>query len=171
MRLLPYNRVTVTIEHLNFPLVLWISMLALLTLGLTLSFLVRPLIAVGCYRPDGALVPDPDYIPCKPENAAKGSSCCALKRISYPDRCLPNGLCGNGDDVFRDSCTDETWDSPLCPQLCTFGFGASGADVGENDTKGYRAFPFRYSLRNMLDMSRTAHWRRSLTSTVDKQRT
>lgn len=167
MRLLLYNKVTVP----YFPLVLWNSMLALLTLGLTTSLLLRPLIAVQCYHPDGAPITDPDYIPCKPENAAIGSSCCALKRISYPDRCLPTGLCGNGDDVFRDSCTDKTWKSPLCPQLCTFGFGARGADVGEDDAKGYRAFPSRYSLCYMLAMSRTAHWRQSLTFTVYKRQT
>ncbi|KAL9012415.1 MAG: hypothetical protein Q9173_002821 [Seirophora scorigena] len=108
-------------------------MLAFLTHGLTLSLLVPALIAVRCYHPDGALITDPDYIPCKPENAAIGSSCCALKRIPYPDRCLPNGLCGNGDDLYRDSCTDPTWGNPLCPQLLLSALGEEAQIGGQGE--------------------------------------
>lgn len=38
-----------------------------------------------------------------------------------PDTCLPDGLCQNtGDSMYwRQGCTDKTWKSPLCLNLCT----------------------------------------------------
>lgn len=56
--------------------------------------------------------------------------CCALNRSSFPDQCLSNGLCGGGGHVFRDSCTDPTWKSPLCLQLCIEGSGNASSDMG-----------------------------------------
>ncbi|KAI4090918.1 MAG: hypothetical protein LQ344_004446 [Seirophora lacunosa] len=88
------------------------------------------LFAANCYRPDGELVTDPSYVPCDRAAADTGSMCCALNRSSYPDQCLSNGLCGGGGNLFRDSCTDPTWKSPMCLQLCTTGFGPSGTAVG-----------------------------------------
>ena len=98
---------------------------------LALSFFARTLLAISCYRPDGQIVKDQDYEPCDQAAAANGTMCCNLNRASFPDTCASNGLCRNGGDTFRDSCTDPTWKSQMClQQLCTTGFGQSGEDVG-----------------------------------------
>ncbi|CZR66647.1 uncharacterized protein PAC_16548 [Phialocephala subalpina] len=37
------------------------------------------------------------------------------------------GLCGiTGTQLWRESCTDQTWESPYCLKLCTTGAGATG---------------------------------------------
>ncbi|KAI4115334.1 MAG: hypothetical protein LQ345_004046 [Seirophora villosa] len=100
------------------------------TLYLLPTLFIPGLFAANCYRPDGELVTDPSYVPCNQAAADTGSMCCALNRSSYPDQCLSNGLCGGGGNIFRDSCTDPTWKSPMCLQLCTTGFGPSGTAVG-----------------------------------------
>ncbi|KAH7322571.1 hypothetical protein B0I35DRAFT_509887 [Stachybotrys elegans] len=75
--------------------------------------------AQACYYPDGSLAPD--QFRCTTDTAE--SFCC-------PDNenCLANKLCyfnSTGfDDVFRHfyfrgSCTDQSWDSPDCPNYCT----------------------------------------------------
>ena len=95
------------------------------------SLFARALLAVSCYRPNGQIVKDLDYEPCDQAAAPNGTMCCNLNRASFPDTCASNGLCRNGGDFFRDSCTDPTWKSPMClQQLCTTGFGQSGEDVG-----------------------------------------
>ena len=53
-----------------------------------------------------------------------------MKRSSYPNRCLSDGLCSGGGHVFRDSCTDPTWKSPFCLQLCTVGNGYAAMATG-----------------------------------------
>lgn len=111
------------------------------TFWLSLSSFVPGLLAVACYHPNGDPVIDEAYLPCNLVAAGIHSSRCATQRAQFPDVCLPNGLCGNGDDVFRDSCTDQTWESPSCPQLCTAGFGQSGKDIG--DKEGSSTFPSR----------------------------
>lgn len=113
-----------------------------------LSLLAHELLAVSCYHPNGDPVIDSDYHPCNPAAPDTVSSCCATSRSLFPDICLPNGLCGNGDDVFRDSCTDPTWKSPLCPQLCTAGVGQSGEDIGDPRCK--RVFHSTVHFRNGL---------------------
>lgn len=76
--------------------------------------------ATVCYNPDGSLVTDSAYQPC---NLAVGaqSMCCGTNhtQATLDDTCLPNGLCqtrgANADAMFwRESCTDPTWNSPLC---------------------------------------------------------
>ena len=95
------------------------------------ALFARTLQAVSCYHPNGDIVNDPDYAPCDRAAAANGTMCCNLNRASFPDTCASNGLCRNGGDTFRDSCTDSTWKSPMClQQLCNTGFGQSGEDVG-----------------------------------------
>ena len=94
-------------------------------------------LATNCYRPNGDLVQDLNYAPCHKSATASGSMCCNLNRALFPDTCTSEGLCRNGDDVFRDSCTDPTWKSPECVQLCTTGVGRTGLDVGDPKGKDF----------------------------------
>ena len=67
-----------------------------------------------CYYPSGTTSPD---TPCRSDDVA--SSCCA-----HTDTCLSNGLClaqGGSELISRGSCTDESWQSPKCPQYCSDG--------------------------------------------------
>lgn len=80
----------------------------------------------ACYYPNGR---DKNlrfsrevYQPC--DSGDEHSMCCALNR-AYPDRCRSDGLCFSVVDlnVWRDSCTDPTWKSSSCVQLCNSGIG------------------------------------------------
>lgn len=110
------------------------------------SFLLfRSLLAWNCYRPSGELITDPNYVPCNPtaaEQTGGASMCCNVNRATFPDTCLSNGLCQNGGDTFRDSCTDPTWQSPGCVKLCTTGYGQQWLDVG---------------MKTVTDMNYTTH--------------
>ncbi|KAK6363338.1 hypothetical protein TWF730_000774 [Orbilia blumenaviensis] len=77
-----------------------------------------------CYYPDGSLRNSTDYQPC---NNVRGqhSMCCAIaNRGSGADICLSNGLCsgatadGVGRALWRESCTDPTWEDPACLKIC-----------------------------------------------------
>jgi len=101
----------------------------ILRLTLTVLFLFLPslLAQTQCYYPDGSHVNSAAYQPC---NLAIGtaSMCCAIGpgAADPADQCLSNGLCKgypNGTQLWRDSCTDHSWKSPFCLQLCTRGFG------------------------------------------------
>jgi hypothetical protein len=35
--------------------------------------------------------------------------------------CLSNGLCQQGQNLFRGTCTDSTWKNDACPNFCTSG--------------------------------------------------
>jgi hypothetical protein len=62
-----------------------------------------------CYLPDGS----PAYgdIPC---SGSLPSMCCPADGI-----CLSNGLCfSTANIVARSSCTDQTWDSDVCTNIC-----------------------------------------------------
>src|SRR5436305_7092778 len=97
-----------------------------------LSSLFGSDIPAQCYHPYGSVVIPSDYKPC---NSVEGqfSMCCATFRANDADTCLANGLCrnyaensqGNGIDLlwWRESCTDPTWKSPYCLQLCVTGSG------------------------------------------------
>ena len=68
-----------------------------------------------CYYPSGTSS-SPDT-PCHSDDRA--SACCA-----QTDTCLSNGLClaqGGPELITRGSCTDESWQSPECPQYCSDG--------------------------------------------------
>lgn len=89
-------------------------------LALTLAF---------CYAPDGTLSPGDGYLPCV-YTLNVHSMCCvlnvtALERIgetaANADTCLTSGLCLNGMDYSRAYCTDPTWKSPNCLNVCTGG--------------------------------------------------
>ncbi|KAG6999480.1 hypothetical protein G7Y79_00034g069030 [Physcia stellaris] len=81
--------------------------------------------------------------------------CCATRRVDFPDECSPDGLCRNGGDIYRDDCTDPTWKSTGCVQLCTTGFGETGEDVG--NPEGQRASaaqtPSLHYLRNAAKLT------------------
>jgi len=72
-----------------------------------------------CYRPDGSAV-DPRYTACR---LGGTSMCCRTNDTvaSFPDICRPDGLCQETqqtDIVWRESCTDRTWQARECLQLC-----------------------------------------------------
>jgi hypothetical protein len=86
---------------------------ALLLTWTTLTPLARG--ASQCYFPSGSKSSD---VPCDPD--ADVSMCCGSR-----DACLSSGLClipGTGPDegigFARGSCTDQSWDSAICPQRC-----------------------------------------------------
>ncbi|KAI2639045.1 hypothetical protein GGS26DRAFT_371534 [Hypomontagnella submonticulosa] len=79
--------------------------------------------AATCYRPDGSAVDD-TYMPC--DTDADVSMCCHLAFTNNGgDLCGSGpsyGLCGvTGTQLWRESCTDPTWKSPACLNLCTTG--------------------------------------------------
>jgi hypothetical protein len=87
------------------------------------------LLSASCYVPNGTVrAPDPGhaYQPC---NIGTYSMCCATNRTSDADQCLQNGLCYNADGNYywRESCTDPTWTSEACSQLCRVDW--SGGDA------------------------------------------
>lgn len=98
---------------------------------LFLSSFIPGLLADACYHVNGDAIKDPAFVPCNLITPGVASSCCPTKRADFPSVCLANGLCRNDNDVFRGSCTDKTWKSLSCPQLCTTGFGQKRQDVGD----------------------------------------
>jgi hypothetical protein len=84
------------------------------------------LVYAACYFPNGRdmndVHPEEKYRPC--DNDGRSDSeftmCCA-----YFDTCRPDGMCLSGWDseVWRDGCTDPTWQSPSCIKLCHEGTG------------------------------------------------
>ena len=104
-----------------------------LFLCLILSFSAQVL--AQCYHFDGSRVNSTNYVPCNSQ-VGVASMCCSKNTSSNADECLPNGLCrnyienshGNGFNtlLWRESCTDQTWKSPFCLNLCTAGSGKFG---------------------------------------------
>ncbi|KAF2747007.1 hypothetical protein M011DRAFT_526705 [Sporormia fimetaria CBS 119925] len=94
---------------------------------------VIPPATTQCYAPDGQEKKEVEYEKC-PQNAM----CCALGRSERPgsdtidgtvgvrDECLPNGLCEQNHVDFqgpqrtwwRNFCTDSSWDSRVCLDVC-----------------------------------------------------
>jgi hypothetical protein len=83
---------------------------------LLLLFLTATGTGATCYRP-GGFAADPRYVPC---NAGTPSMCCRLDDSNNPDFCRGEGLCQETqqDVVWRESCTDPTWQAPECLRLC-----------------------------------------------------
>lgn len=67
-----------------------------------------------CYYPNGNASTSTDF-PCSLE---ADSPCCPQGW-----QCLSNGLCylENENYLGRYTCTDQTWQSTACPQICTYG--------------------------------------------------
>jgi hypothetical protein len=83
-----------------------------------------------CYAPDGSVSPGDGYLPCI-NTIGIDSMCCvlnvtALQEINEPatdaDMCSTDGLCQIANGEFsRNYCTDKTWKSPNCLNICTGG--------------------------------------------------
>ncbi|KAI1260071.1 hypothetical protein F5Y18DRAFT_407332 [Xylariaceae sp. FL1019] len=82
----------------------------------------------GCYAPDGKTLADNETIvPCNKlgiYSEGVQSSCCRLDGDEDKrDRCTTRGLCQNIGDgystVRRGFCTDKTWQSDACINICT----------------------------------------------------
>ncbi|KAK4170474.1 hypothetical protein QBC43DRAFT_250034 [Cladorrhinum sp. PSN259] len=70
------------------------------------------LAAKRCYYPSGKEAPG-DH-PCDPD--AEDSPCCAGQGLNH--QCLSNGLCVGTNQIARGSCTDQSWRSGECAQVC-----------------------------------------------------
>ncbi len=71
-----------------------------------------------CYFPDGSEATDDK--PCQSPSINDGASACC----NSLDVCLENHLClaqTGGPMISRGSCTDGTWQSPMCSQYCADG--------------------------------------------------
>ena len=93
----------------------------------TLPYILRP-ISATCFTPNGTdrnALSDTNgetwFQPCETGNGY--SMCCATSRSKFPDDCRSDGLCHNqaASLVWRESCTDPTWQSPSCIKLCITG--------------------------------------------------
>ncbi|KAK3985668.1 hypothetical protein QBC44DRAFT_334583 [Cladorrhinum sp. PSN332] len=82
------------------------------------------LAAKRCYYPSGKEAVG-DH-PCDPD--AEDSPCCAGQGLNH--HCLSNGLCAGGTQIARGSCTDQSWRSGECTQVClSAAFSDRGSDL------------------------------------------
>ena len=94
-----------------------------------LSFLLIPLVSASCYEPDHDIIESDQYQPCgNGVSSDDASMCCAVRRDGgSADECEKNGLCSNplidANDFWRESCTDQSWQSESCLKLCIDGKG------------------------------------------------
>ncbi len=89
------------------------SFLFILTLSFSLLFHCQAYASATCYQPNGDV--DSSVVPCN--STINSSACC-----DPLDSCSTSGLClGSSGFVYRSACTDPTWSSPNCPQICLRG--------------------------------------------------
>src|ERR1700760_2952976 len=97
-------------------------MIAFTTLiALILLRLASSRASAQCYNPDGTQASS-QYQPC---TSGRPSMCCALNRTSsVVNSCRSDNLCADADNnvLWRESCTDPTWQDPACIRLCFEGF-------------------------------------------------
>ncbi len=95
-------------------------MLARLTLGVfLLTSIATASLNSTCFFPDGseAQYSNTPYVPCKETSADGVTYCCGQN-----DMCTVSGYCiGDAGVFYRGGCTDQTWTSGLCPELCAQG--------------------------------------------------
>ncbi|KAK2054209.1 hypothetical protein LY76DRAFT_649272 [Colletotrichum caudatum] len=114
-----------------------------------------------CFFPGGVQARD---VPCDP--TAEVSMCCGSA-----DACLSNGLCkldgttnATGIAYARGTCSDPTWQSPVCPQNCVsnpdartnrtaYDFRFNGVQVWQCDGKGY-GVPGRFCCESAAERTR-----------------
>lgn len=99
--------------------------------ALLVSFTVLDLTSAAsqqaCYFPNGTeAISNVDiypYLPCFPNRP--NSMCC---RTNSTDTCNKDGLCESSWDgnLWRDFCTDPTWQAPGCTKLCLGSLGTDG---------------------------------------------
>ncbi|KAI1735007.1 hypothetical protein F4680DRAFT_436664 [Xylaria scruposa] len=103
-------------------------MLALVGFLLTATPLIRLAVAdeVKCWAPDGKTLADNEtVVPCNKlgiQQEGVYSSCCRLDGdANQRDYCTTSGLCLSTFDgvLRREYCTDKTWKSPACVNVCT----------------------------------------------------
>ncbi|CAM1504265.1 Fc.00g018560.m01.CDS01 [Cosmosporella sp. VM-42] len=99
-------------------------MLARFGLLLALGLAGAQAAEVVCYAPDGETrAPNETYVPCNKLGITQSgvfSSCCRLDgNATDRDLCTTSGLCLNRGIVQREFCTDRTWKSPACVNVCT----------------------------------------------------
>ncbi|KAK4149902.1 hypothetical protein C8A00DRAFT_18484 [Chaetomidium leptoderma] len=104
-----------------------------------LTLATAPLLAHGasqCYFPGGNESSD---VPCDPK--AEVSMCCPTE-----SQCLSSGLClidetgpSQGISFARGTCTDQNWDSPLCPQHCRISMSLLDLSRGALESESYQA--------------------------------
>ena len=82
-----------------------------------------------CYFPNGEIQIDENYQPCHPDH--ENSMCCRTD----DNQCRPDGLCLDlGTSlIWRESCTDPSWNSSSCVKLCSSGLGILRFMTGEYD--------------------------------------
>ncbi|KAL0945031.1 uncharacterized protein CTRU02_202918 [Colletotrichum truncatum] len=93
------------------------------TRQIVLQFALANIVFAACYTHNGtdrnSISPDKgnNYSPCLQN---EHSMCCRLKNDPYTDTCRQDGLCWNAQrgQLWRESCTDPTWQSPNCLKLC-----------------------------------------------------
>lgn len=87
------------------------------SLGILILFVCKSSEFVQCYYPDGSIPTDFSYVPCTSNPV---SSCCIPLE---GDVCQDNGLCyyPASRAIYRAACTDQTWKSSGCPQVCVTG--------------------------------------------------
>lgn len=78
---------------------------------------------VSCYAPDGSVANNETYVPCNKLGITQSgvfSSCCALDGpADERDICSSSGLCINKQQQpQRGFCTDKTWKSKACVNIC-----------------------------------------------------
>ena len=83
---------------------------------LTVTSLLIASVHADCYYPNGDLSKEDD-IPCPMQQDGAGACC--------PGGwdCMASGLCYYAAQNYtgRYTCTDKSWASPVCPQICTHG--------------------------------------------------
>lgn len=99
---------------------LWFSLTVILSV-------IRPSLST-CYLRNGTDVNSSDYQPCDNRPGAVSMCCATGRAINMRDLCLPSGLCAGGPDadtgarvIWRESCTDPTWQHPACQKICDQG--------------------------------------------------
>lgn len=87
------------------------------------AVLIFPITTAGqnetCYFPDGSVARYNDelYLPCKIISPGGVTFCCYRT-----DACTEAGYCAGDAGIFyRGGCTDQTWTSSLCPEICAKG--------------------------------------------------
>ncbi|KAH9242469.1 hypothetical protein K456DRAFT_1732319 [Colletotrichum gloeosporioides 23] len=114
-----------------------------------------------CFFPGGVQSLD---VPCDPK--AEVSMCCGSVNA-----CLSNGLCkledtsnNTGIAYARGTCSDPTWQSPICPQNCVlnpdtrknnsaFDFRFNGVQVWQCDSQGF-ATPGKFCCESAAEKTR-----------------
>ena len=95
-----------------------------LSIALISTLVLRVTADVTCFAPDGVTIADNEtYVPCNKLGITQQgvhSSCCRLDGAPDDrDLCASTGLCINNGVVSRGYCTDQTWKSPACVNVCT----------------------------------------------------